>query len=1056
MTTGRQALPDVVPQPPEPLTAAERLTRQFYDWERRGRGWQVYDAPVDLEPPFSVFHHSLSPSGGRRPPDDGRKPTWLSALAARVQAYWAGGSAASPGAFDDEGENARQGEVPYDRASTPRAEVAVVLPPHEDVGRDAAEQLVLALSTCPSPVSFEVVGTPQAIVVQLSSFEADAAALAEQVTAYFPEAAVEVRRDFLTEAWQQAGWREQLVVDFGLSSEYMRPLRTVRSFAVDPLIAVTDALADVRAGEVALLQVIFRSCRHPWSPSILRAVSDGAGGSFFGDAPEMLTLARDKVAHPLVAAVVRVGAKSGAEGGAARLVRRLARALMHVSDPASNELMPLENDGYDDGDHERDLLARRSCRSGMILNTAELVSLVHLPSASVRAPRLAREQRKTKAAPTTVVGHELLLGENRHAGKVMPVTLSPDQRSRHMYLIGASGTGKSTLLLNLIAQDIRSGQGIGVLDPHGDLIDAVLGLVPESRYDDVVLLDPSDDQFPVGFNILSAHSELERTLLASDLAAIFRRFSTSFGDQMQAVLANAILAILENDRGGTLLDLRRFLTEKPFREEYLRSVTDPEISYYFTREFPLLKGSPQAPILTRLNTFLRPKPIRYMVAQREGLDFTGIMNDGKIFLAKLAHGLIGEENSYLLGALLVTKFHQLAMGRQEMAAAGRRPYTLYIDEFHNFVTPSVASILSAARKYRLGLVLAHQEMRQLWDQDAAVGSAVLTNPCTRICFRVGDWDAKKLAEGFSSFNATDLQSLGVGEAICRVERAEHDFTLATLPPPAVDPAIAETRREEIIRRSRARYATPRAEVEALLAAARTEVGAEASMEPSKSAATPQSKRPAASSPPAAASHTQADQPVRPAAEQKARLAVVASTPVLGRGGRQHKYLQHLVKRLAEDRGYRAVIEQPILAGAGSVDVSLEKGERRIACEISVTTETDHEIDNIQKCLAGGYDTVVALSSDAKVVRRVQERAAVVLEAEALARVRFQQPEDLVLFLDELAAGEASGEATVRGYRVKRRFQPVTPEDAKLRKEAIARVLGSRSLPRGKPGDGYTG
>lgn len=664
----------------------------------------------------------------------------------------------------------------------------------------------------------------------------------------------------------------------------------------------------------------------------------------------------------------------------------------------------------------------------------------------MRLAKLERERRKSKAAPSTVIGHELVLGENRHSGKTVTVTLNEEQRSRHAYLIGASGTGKSTLLLNMIVQDIQNGHGVGVLDPHGDLIDAILGHVPASRYDDVVLLDPSDDEYPVGFNILSAHSELEKTLLASDLAAIFRRFSTSFGDQMQAVLSNAILAILENERGGTLLDLRRFLTEKPFRAEYLRTVTDPEIAYYFEREFPLLRGSPQAPILTRLNTFLRPKPIRYMVAQREGLDFASIMNGGKIFLAKLAHGAIGEENSYLLGALLVTKFHQLAMGRQDMAAAGRRPFTLYIDEFHHFVTPSVASILSAARKYRLGLVLAHQEMRQLWDQDSAVGSAVLTNPCTRVCFRVGDWDAKKLAEGFSSFNATDLQSLGVGEAICRVERAEHDFTLTTAPPPTVDVEVAKKRRAEIIRRSRDHYANPRAEVEALLAAAHSDTvlagePKERASKPGRKATRPEAE-PMRAQEPALPVAVSADV-VSPAAPKKARLEVV-SQPTLGRGGREHKYLQHLVKRLAEDRGYRAVIEQPILAGAGSVDVSLEKGDRRIACEISVTTEADHEIDNIQKCLAGGYETVVCLSSDPKTLRRLKERAAAILEPATQERIRFLRPEDMVLFLDEVGAGEASGEGTIRGYRVKSRYQAVSPEEAELRKQAVARVLGGRA------------
>ena len=432
-----------------------------------------------------------------------------------------------------------------------------------------------------------------------------------------------------------------------------------------------------------------------------------------------------------------------------------------------------------------------------------------------------------------------------------------------------------------------------------------------------------------------------------------------------------------------------------------------------------------------------------MVAQEEGLDCAGIMNEGKIFLAKLAHGLIGEENSYLLGALLVTKFHQLAMGRQELAAAGRRPFTLYIDEFHNFVTPSVASILASARKYRLSLVLAHQEIRQLWDQDPAVASAVLTNPCTRICFRVGDWDAKKLADGFASFTAADLQSLGVGEAICRVERAEHDFTITTKPAPAVAAALADERRAEITNRSRARYARPRAEVETILQAIHADVATAAPDVPARGAEPPAKTQPEA---PAPLPETTPEAPAAstPPTRTKSRLSVVPAPPTAGRGGREHKYLQHLVKRLAEDRGFLAVIEKPILSGAGSVDVSLEKGDRRIACEISVTTDPDHEVDNLQKCLAGGYETAVALSKDPKAIRKLRDRASTVLEPSTLERLRFFLPEEMVIFLDELAAAEASGESTVRGYRVKRRYQVVDPNDAELKKQAIARVLGNAS------------
>lgn len=1022
----------------------ELLTAHFYDWERRGRGWCLYDAPVSLEPPYKPFWRHSGIISAAQPTDDGRVETLGSAVTSFFKGLIGGNKVSGVSTDWEEDEPA----VRYAKHDNRVAELSVVLPVDAEVSREAAEQLLVSLSGSPSPVSFEVIGTAESISIQLTCHEDQIAPVREQITAYFPEAIVEERNAVLQRAWEGAGWN-QVIIDFGLSNEFMRPLRSFRNFGVDPLIAVAGALSDIKLGEVGILQVLFQACRGAWSPCIMRAVTDGAGGSFFADAPDMVSLAKEKTSRPLCAAVIRVAARCGTEERTAALARSLVRAVDQLANPPSNDLIPLSNDAYDEQAHEEDLLSRTSHRGGMLLSTNELVSLVHLPSASVRVPQLERKRRKSKAAPSSVVGHELVLGENRHAGKTVTVTLSEDQRSRHVYVLGASGTGKSTLLLNMIVQDIQNGRGIGVLDPHGDLIDAVLAHIPEGRYADVILFDPSDEECPIGFNVLSAHSELEKTLLASDLVGIFRRFSTSFGDQMQAVLSNAILAILESERGGTLFDLRRLLTEKEFRAEYLRTVSDSEVRYFFEREFPLLRGTPQASILTRLNTFLRPKPIRRMVAQRQGLDVAGIMNGGEILLAKLSQGLVGEENSHLLGALLVSKFHQMAMGRQVIEATGRRPFSLYVDEFHNFVTPSMASILAAARKYRLELVLAHQEMHQLADQDTGLASAVLTNPGTRICFRVGDQDAKKLAEGFTSFNSADLQSLGVGEAICRVERAEYDFVLTTAPPPIHDAKLAEVRRAELVRRSCAYYARPVAETETLLVAARTDVALveepTEALKPHRDAARSEVE-PIRAQEPAPTNTARLGDTAPATAPKKARLEVV-SPPTFGRGGREHKYLQHLVKRLAEDRGYRAVIEQPILAGAGSVDVSLEKGARRIACEVSISTEADHEIDNIQKCLAGGYEMVVCLSSEPKTLRRLKERAAAILEPTTQAHVRFLQPEEMVLLLDELAAGEARGEATVRGYRVKRRYQAVSSEDAELRKHAIAQVLGGRAKDR---------
>lgn len=235
----------------------------------------------------------------------------------------------------------------------------------------------------------------------------------------------------------------------------------------------------------------------------------------------------------------------------------------------------------------------------------------------------------------------------------------------------------------------------------------MLSFIPKERIDDVVLIDPSDSKFPVGFNILTAHTEIEKELLASDLVALFRRFSTSWGDQMNSVFANAILAMLESTRGGTLMDLRHFLIEKEFRDQFLKSVTDPDVVFYWQKEFPLLRGTSIASILTRLDSFLRPKLIRTMVSQKTSLDFQTLMDGRKIILVNLSEGLMGAENSFLLGAFIVSKIQQCAMARQAQRTEARTPFFLYIDEFHHFITPSMSSILSGARKYGLGLVLGH-------------------------------------------------------------------------------------------------------------------------------------------------------------------------------------------------------------------------------------------------------------------------------------------------------------------------------------------------------------
>ena len=732
----------------------EQLSAEFHRFEQRGRGWQVFPEPVLPEPPFAPFHGHYLPDAP--PIDDRRKPTFLSSFVERLSNKLS--TERPPAPVEPEPEEEPE---PTRLVRKSLAELQASLPDKLDISKEAFEQFLLNLSLCREPIAFELVGTHKKVAAQFVASVDDAPLLRRQLQAYFPEAVFVPREGGLDQAWDTSQGDEVLAVEFGLKHEFILPLVSGR---LDPFIGIVGALAELQHGELGLFQVLFQPVQNPWAEAIVNSVTHSDGKAYFVNSQELAGAAENKVSRPLYATVVRIMVRADDFDRVLQLARDLAGSLRVFAHPSGNELIPLHNNDYPFGEHIEDVLRRQTRRTGMLLNSDELIGFVHVPSSAVRSSVFQRQSVKSKAAPAIVRQHGILLGENDHAGQTVPVSLSAEQRTRHTHIIGASGTGKSTLLFNLIRQDIENGEGVAVLDPHGDLIDRILGIIPPERINDVVLVDPADDQFSIGFNILSAHSDLEKNLLASDLVAVFQRLSTSWGDQMNSVLQNAILAFLESDRRGTIADLRRFLIETPFRNEFLKSVKDSEVVYYWQKSFPHLSGNKSiGSILTRLDTFLAQKPIRHMVSQPENkLDFAHIMDTGKIFLAKLPEGLLGRENSHLLGTLLVSKFQQIAMSRQAQQIAARRDYWLYIDEFANFITPSMAEILSEARKYRIGLTLAHHELHQL-QRNPEVASAVMSHPYTRIVFRVGDDDAKKLSEGFSYFESKDLRNLETRE-----------------------------------------------------------------------------------------------------------------------------------------------------------------------------------------------------------------------------------------------------------------------------------------------------
>lgn len=1005
----------------------DELREQFYEWEVRGRGWAAWPEPVHLEPPFRPFFgHYLK---DRPPIDDGRRHTIVSRVASwlrlplseLVRSATSAAAAADhePGpryVADDDEVHSFVLHVPVDRVIRP----------------DAMAAFLWSLRVSCAPVAFELVGAGNAVAVQIAARSSDERLLSSAFRNYFPDV-TPVPGDPLSKAFAGDHFGAIGVFEIGLRREFMLPLASFHSYDPDPLTALVAALEDTGEDEAGAVQILFEGVRAPWAQSVFRAVTAADGSDFFEDEPAIAKLGKQKAMQPLFAAAIRVAVKGEDESQAhARLLRLLA-ALSQFEQHGGNRFQLLDDEVP--FSRRLDLLKRQSHRSGMLLAVDELASLAHFPSASVRSQTLVGRAGLRSHAIAAEDERGIYLGVNRHAGAEKPVYLSLDRARRHVHVLGASGSGKSNLLLQVLLAHVKHGGGAALLDPHGDLVDDLLGRLPEERHEDVILFDPADTEYPVGFNVLAARSELEKTLLASDLVAIFRRLSTSWGDQMHAVLANAIQAFLESDRGGTIADLRKFLIDREFRDEFLTTIRDEEVVYYWKKEFPLLSGRPQGPILTRLDSFLRPKLVRQMVVQRENrIDFRSVMDDGKIFLAKLAQGAIGEENAALLGSFLIARLHQTAMSRQDTRAAERRPFLIAADECQHFVTPSMASILSGARKYSVGLMLAHQDLTQLQRKDAEVFSSLMANAGTRIVFRVGDADARALHDGFAHFTSDDLRTLSPGEALCRFDRADHDFNLAVPLIESIDEDRAAAKRASIVERSRQKYgqppgqreesqvrasATPRAEEVAPIT---TLVNADAKPAVSPGTAPARAHTPA---PPAAAA-----KPQRPARQREAD-----ATP--GRGGAQHKYLQELVRRFAETQGYRATIEKPTPTG-GSVDVALEHEDGAIAVEISVTSTNTYESGNVAKCLAAGYTRVVVLASERRRLEAIARTVRAALAPSEIPRVDFLLPDEFLTYLSTQPAPPSS-EQQVGGYKVKVSYK-AADGDAKLRQRAVADVI----------------
>lgn len=454
---------------------------------------------------------------------------------------------------------------------------------------------------------------------------------------------------------------------------------------------------------------------------------------------------------------------------------------------------------------------------GFLLSAAELATIWHPPTSTVRAAKLPPTRFRELEPPVDLPNPAIdpdgsIMGTVRFRRQQEPFGIMLDDRRRHLAIIGKTGMGKSTLLHRLIASDIQAGRGVGLIDPHGDLAEAILASVPRQRTNDVVLFDAGDRAFPVAFNPLDCREPEQRPLVASGVVSAFKKlYGDSWGPRLEHIFRNALLALIEQP-GASLASVMRLLNDAGYRRQVVDRVSDPLVRSFWQDEFarwkPNFQAEAVAPIQNKVGQFLSHPVLRAIVGQpRSSINLRAIMDEGSVLIVNLSKGRIGEDASTLLGSLLVTELQLAAMSRADVPEEERRDFFAYVDEFQNFATESFATILSEARKYRLSLTIANQYLAQMEEQTM---EAVFGNVGSLLAFQVGARDAETIAEQIGGDTTpSDLMNLPKFTAYLRLlinGMPSRPFSMQTLPASA---NRKKSQRPEVIRRtSRNRYGQP--------------------------------------------------------------------------------------------------------------------------------------------------------------------------------------------------------------------------------------------------------
>ncbi len=476
-----------------------------------------------------------------------------------------------------------------------------------------------------------------------------------------------------------------------------------------------------------------------------------------------------KVAKPLFSVNVRLVASAGSPFQANDIVDGLAAGFNQFGSPMRNEFKVVKQR------NPKGLINKFIYRlfdpgTAMTLSAEEIASFYHLPIASTETPHVKWLKSKEAPAPDNVPRSGLEIGESVYRGQTKPIYITDDDRRRHIYVIGQTGTGKSTLLGNMILEDIKAGKGVAIIDPHGDLVENALGFVPRERLDDVIYFNPGDLERPLGLNMLDFNYDRpeEKTFIVNEMQSIFNKLFSqeTMGPMFEQYMRNALLLLMEDmpNEPATLVEVPRIFTDSAYRMRKLARIHNPVVIDFWEKEAVKAGGEASlanmTPYITsKFNNFISNDYMRPIIGQaKSAFNFREVMDSGKILLINLAKGRIGDINANLLGMVFTGKILMAALSRVDVAdAEKRRDFNLYIDEFQNFTTDSIATILSEARKYRLNLTMAHQFIAQLEEK---IKNAVFGNVGSEIVFRVGVQDAEFLTKQFEPvFDQNDLLNI---------------------------------------------------------------------------------------------------------------------------------------------------------------------------------------------------------------------------------------------------------------------------------------------------------